>query len=646
MSIKTSLNNFSNYAKVYARFDKKRNAEQLLELSALYQKLKAPVMRVYTRVRLAIVEETLRRKASSKAYVQSAHINELIRQFSSLHAIFRPYRVPTFVLCLGLILSILGFIGTLQRNMDDLERQFYNYTATQAAAVEQQFSNYLSDMELSQHFFKTSTWVTKEEFATFIYPLKKRGNFSLFARVDYDPEEERVSILQANIVEDALKRTDVGSLLEKLDIIKGLRQAKEEGVLVATKPFSMLNQEEYHLGIAYPYYQLLRQIDGFVVGVLNLKQIFSQELEWEAKRRDVAVYIYDISNNNPSLIYTSNERDIQFGPNIENAQPYETIDKQSPFHHKTTLNLANRTWEIFFIPTTHYLANITNIFPWLTLVGGMVITGLISLFMFYLTTRNIRVSKIVEERTQDLELAMKKLTRTNLELERFAYVASHDLQEPLRLVSNFTRILHEDYGKKFDKEGREYVGIIIDETEHMQDMIKGLLDYARIEKLPEMPKQKANCKQLLQRVLKNLRMRIKETGATVTYDEMPTIIGYTVPVVQLFQNLIGNSLKYCRNHPPVIRIGCEDKRDYWLFSVKDNGIGISEEHFEHIFEPFKRLHRKDEFQGSGIGLAVCKKIVEYMGGRIWVNSQLGKGSTFYFTVPKDTEQETKNDTKN
>ncbi|MBI1301495.1 MAG: hypothetical protein GC137_07540 [Alphaproteobacteria bacterium] len=565
-------------------------------------------------------------------------------QMHSLQETLRPYFIPTLILCVGLALSVMGFVYTLEKSMKDRQEQFMDYALAEEIAIKQLFSNYLEDMELSQHFFKTSSWVTKEEFATFIVPLKKRGNFSLFARIDYDNKQETLSIIQAHIANNDFDKENIKSILSEVNVVKGLRQAKAEESLIVTDTFTLGSEQGRHLGIAFPYFKNSqgvenRTIDGFVLGVLNLRSIFSEGLKWEENSKNVSTYVY--ADNTPVFIPSNHAADL--GPGIPNVPSINTIETLYPFYHKTTLPLANKSWEIYFVPTTRYLVSASTMLPWVTLFAGILLTSVIGLFTFYLTTRNLEISRIVQERTRDLERAMKRLSRSNIELERFAYVASHDLKEPLRLISNFTTILYDEYRSKFDKDGKEYVDIIVSETGHMQDLIKGLLEYAQTDKMKEIPRQQANCQKLLKRVLSNLSLKIKETGATITHDEMPVVVGYNIPLVQLFQNLIGNALKYNRNPNPAVHIGCIDEGKMWHFTVKDNGIGIKEENFARVFEPFKRLHRKDEFEGTGIGLAICKKTIDNLGGKLWLESVYGQGSTFHFTIPKVQKEEQDSD---
>lgn len=231
--------------------------------------------------------------------------------------------------------------------------------------------------------------------------------------------------------------------------------------------------------------------------------------------------------------------------------------------------------------------------------------------------------------------AEEEIMRSNEELERFAYIASHDLQEPLRMIANFTGLLEEEYKDRMDKQAVEYMEFIIDAAQRMQAMINDLLEYSRAGN-QDVEFSDIDSNTQVKSVLDNLSNRINETGAKITYDHLPTIYVNPVRFARLMQNLIGNALKY-RNAdiPPEIHIGAENKGHEWLFSVTDNGIGMKEEYLQQIFIIFKRLHGKKDYPGTGIGLAVCKKIVENFGGQIWATSQPGKGSTFYFTIPKE-----------
>lgn len=243
--------------------------------------------------------------------------------------------------------------------------------------------------------------------------------------------------------------------------------------------------------------------------------------------------------------------------------------------------------------------------------------------------------KAAEERAAEYAA---ELQHSNEELHQFAYVASHDLQEPLRMVSSYLQLLEKRYGDKLDGNAREYIDFAIDGAVRMKALIMDLLAYSRVE---SQRKTMAwlHSQQALDKALANLKVAIEERGASITADALPEVWGDETQLTQLFQNLIGNAIKFCGDKPPEVKVGAVRQGNAWLFSVTDNGIGIEAEYHERIFAIFQRLHGKGKYPGTGIGLAVCRKIVERHGGRIWVDSSPGKGSTFYFTLPAESKKE-------
>jgi PAS domain S-box-containing protein len=247
-------------------------------------------------------------------------------------------------------------------------------------------------------------------------------------------------------------------------------------------------------------------------------------------------------------------------------------------------------------------------------------------------------SDITERKQAELALreAHEELKRSNAELEQFAYVASHDLQEPLRMVSSYTQLLLRRFGEKFDGDSREFMGYIVDGAARMKQLIEDLLEYSRVgtrgKEFREVPLEEA-----LRRAVSNLRASIQETSAAVSWEALPTVVADDTQLTQLFQNLIGNALKFRSASVPRIVVASKENERDWQFTVRDNGIGIEPQYFERIFMVFQRLHNKAEYPGTGIGLAICKKVIERHGGRIWVESRPGEGSAFHFTLPKRIE---------
>ena len=239
--------------------------------------------------------------------------------------------------------------------------------------------------------------------------------------------------------------------------------------------------------------------------------------------------------------------------------------------------------------------------------------------------------------SEDLQEITKELRRSNRELEQFAYIASHDLQEPLRTVTSSIGLLGNLYKGKLGEDADTFITYAVDATKQMQQLIKDLLAYSRVTSRGEAFKP-VHCEGVVQHAIDNLRTAIEESGAMITLPthQLPTVMGDKTQLIQLFQNLIGNAIKFRREQPPEVQIGAEEPdagEKAWQFSIKDNGIGINMEYANKIFTIFQRLHTTEQYQGTGVGLALCKKIVERHDGRIWVESELGKGSTFYFTLP-------------
>jgi light-regulated signal transduction histidine kinase (bacteriophytochrome) len=261
---------------------------------------------------------------------------------------------------------------------------------------------------------------------------------------------------------------------------------------------------------------------------------------------------------------------------------------------------------------------------------------------------NQRLYALNAELEERVEARTVELRRSNTDLQQFAYVSSHDLQEPLRMVTHFMKLLEQRYRDRLDADAQEFIGFALDGAQRMQQLIQDLLTYSRVGthgKNIEL----CDCNDVVHRVLENLQLQLAERQAVLKMQPLPLVWGDAVQLSQVFQNLLSNALKFRGETPPEIEIsavpaqkaevlpaghpGANDSVQWHEFRVRDNGLGIGPQDFDRIFVVFQRLHGRDKYPGTGIGLSICKKIVERHGGRIWVESELGKGATFCFTLP-------------
>jgi signal transduction histidine kinase len=251
--------------------------------------------------------------------------------------------------------------------------------------------------------------------------------------------------------------------------------------------------------------------------------------------------------------------------------------------------------------------------------------------------RALEEKRLRDQRRQAQEELAQKITelaRSNAELEQFAYVASHDLQEPLRMIANYTQLLAERYRGKLDEQAEKYIHYSVDGAVRMQTLIQDLLKFSRVGRA-ELEPRTTDCRGVVEQALKNLQAAVEESGAVVNWNGLPTVMADSSQLTQVFQNLIANAIKFHGAEIPAVQIEAEKKEREWVFTVSDNGIGIPAENRQDIFVIFRRLHTRDEYAGNGIGLSICKKIIERHGGKIWIQAQAQPGSCFKFTLPME-----------
>jgi PAS domain S-box-containing protein len=372
--------------------------------------------------------------------------------------------------------------------------------------------------------------------------------------------------------------------------------------------------------------------DGRTIGLLSiLRDTTERKQAEEALKKAVTFFESVISSAVDAIAVTDSE-----GKLIQFNEAFSRMTKYSDEELKNMnfLQLIPEKWlaedEMQFAKLLQGMA-VTNSETELFRKDGSVFPVALSLSPLTDEEGKRTIMVIARDITEQKQVE-EELKRSNTELEQFAYVASHDLQEPLRMVASYTQLLAKRYHGKLDAEADEFIAYAVDGANRMQALLNGLLDYSRLGTRGK-PFKWTFCEAVFDQAVANMKVAIEHSRVLVSHDPLPTVMADEGQLVQLFQNLIGNAIKFCSRKRPRIRISAVKKNKDWVFSVRDNGIGIDPQYAERIFVIFQRLHTKEEYDGTGIGLAICKKIVERHGGRIWVESQLGEGSTFYFTIP-------------
>lgn len=387
--------------------------------------------------------------------------------------------------------------------------------------------------------------------------------------------------------------------------------------------------------------QALQHLAGWVERECNLLQT-QTELKWakEAQRRGEEHFRLLIENAQEIVLVLEADGVMRYrSPSIERILGYKPDDllRKSVFEYVSAYDLpkvltvfneairqAGTTQHVEF-QYRHKDGSWRTMQAWLkNLLQDRVVEGII------VNIRDVTQLKQAEETATKIA---DDLARSNQELEQFAYAASHDLQEPLRKISSYTQLLQQRYKGKFDAEADKFIGYIVDGALRMQALIRDLLMYSRAGR-GELKLEPANLEAVFAQALSNLETAIQTNQATVTHDPLPTIMASPSQITQVLQNLIGNAIKYHGDDPPNVHVSAAQRSGLWQISIKDNGIGIDPQFADRVFVIFQRLHTKREYPGTGIGLAICKKMIERHGGQVWLESEgEGKGTTFHFTIP-------------
>lgn len=435
--------------------------------------------------------------------------------------------------------------------------------------IKQWFGRFIPQDERYKYHQNLTEATNKHQIQEF--ELKLKRNHSFFnAQIKISPLHEKNNEKYRIIIEDITKRKQIEEAFAK-------KKEELQTIIDSTRTWIFYKDKENHY----------LQVNRAYTEILGLSK---EELE--------GVSLFDIFEREQAETYWKSDKQV-----IKSGKPKFDIIEPMLYKNKVRWVQTDK------IPYYDELNNIIGI------IG----------FADDITER--------KQHEKQLKQSMDKLKRSNEELEQFAYVASHDLQEPLRMVGSFTQLLERRYKGKLDKDADDYIGFIVDGANRMKDLIDDLLAFSRLNTTAKEYKL-IDLEKALNDVLLDIQTSVEENNVTITHDVLPTIKCDPSQIGQLFQNLIANAIKFQDEESPIIHISVEESVKEWLFGVSDNGIGIAPEHHKKIFNVFNRLHTRAEYEGTGIGLAICKRIVNRHKGKIWVESELRKGSTFYFTIPK------------
>ena len=596
----------------------------------------------------------------------------------------RWHAVTALVIGVGLIITIGSFFLVKQWGQDRLQARFETTASVYQALFTARLNLYISEIETIRRLFNSSDWINRDDFRSFVEPILVRfpdiQALGLIPRVPNDHRlghelaarddgladyQIRERLAQGKIVRATLR--DVYFPVFYVEPILGneavlgfdmasdaarlaaLVEARDSGRSVATGRMILVQDTERQDGFlifvpiyrsGFGYLSIAERRDnlgGFAVGVFRVGATL-EEVLYNLESDLVNILILDQSApaENRFLHYRSWDAGSKSPTGPTEIAPVETGVPS----HTAVFDVAGRRWSMLVSASPKYLAKHPQWQPWAVLFTGLTLTIALAAYLIAIR-RNAVVEAQTARRTAELEERKRtegqlrqytrKLKQANRELEEFSYVASHDLQEPLRTVISYSKLLEVDVGEGLSEEAREDLRFIREATERMRNLINDLLELSRVGRADACT-ESVDLGECMKQVMDNLRTRTEKTGGTVEYQNLPLVRGNPRELTSVLQNLVGNALKFHGEKPPHIKVSARKRGDMWKISVADNGIGISADYMDKIFTPFKRLHGAANYDGTGIGLAIVRKILEHHGGEISVESIPDEGSTFSFTL--------------
>ncbi len=568
----------------------------------------------------------------------------------------------------GLLISVLVWRTLLAREHQIVRARFSLDAEQRVGAIQREFAASLESLRALTAFYDGSELVKRDEFNVFTESLleRQRGIHALgwsplinaAQRGDHEESTQqegyegyRISqrspageLARAGDREEFLpvhflEPEGRDPLIMGLDLtaeprfLGAIRRSREAGDFAASGPVDLARGSDDRTAlIAFaPVYSKGETTDaaghrpesfaGVYLALLSVGTIVEDALSYfEPVAMDL--YLFDPSLPDDDKLVYAIALPARGDPLTPLRAPPESAAAAMDYFGKP--QVADRRWVAYCVPSDEYLAAARPRAATAGLALGLLATGLLTGYLLLLGQEAMRRESLVAERTAEL-------ARSNADLEQFAYAASHDLQEPLRMVASYVGLLGKRYRGRLDQDADDFIEFAVDGAKRMQELIEDLLTYSRVGTRGK-AFEPTDCNRVVDEVIQNLRVLVTEQGALVTRDDLPVINADHTQLAELIQNLVGNAIKFRGEEPPCVHIAAEKSGGQWHFSVEDNGIGIDPKYNDRIFAVFQRLHTRREYPGTGIGLAVCRRIVERHGGRIWFESKPGDGTIFRFTL--------------
>lgn len=603
--------------------------------------------------------------------------------------------LPTIVFIVGMTFSGLVWVYSKQNQIDNVKATFANESKILVNELQKSVDINIENIIAIKSFFDSSDFVDAKEFSTFTNSLvSSKKAITALEWAPYIKEEEwknpeyqkyNISELKNNqLVKEFscsphcapiayIEPMQGNEIVVGFDLLadklrsEALEYSRDTGLLTSTARVSLVQSvgsgygflmvapvyEKYFVQSAYNLRK--QKIKGFVVAVFEFSGIVEQLIkssknvyaQWVNEKR-IKIYIYDEKDTSDKLVplYETDKKVSEYS----NFHDVPSSTGPLPAFHGT-VNIPGRAWKVVLLPSEELADSFINNYPIIVsaycIFATLLLTLLTSLFLLAksranklsvvnedLFKLNNELESIVAARTRELEINNEQLHAANEELEQFAYLSSHDLQEPLRRIVSYIDIVFEDCAENINDEAQSYLMVVKDSATRMSQLIRDLLEFSKLGQ-KALSFESVDTSEMVKEITNSFELLIRERKAKVTMDSLPVIDQCSKLIKQVFQNLIANGIKFCPpGRLPEIKVQGFDEVDNWKFTVSDNGIGIEEKDEKRIFEVFRRLHRKEEYAGTGIGLSICRKIIERHGGTIWHEQNHPVGSVFCFTIPK------------